>query len=364
MANFIFHLLFASLLVRLSSACSTNSYIYAQYNGVWKRALVKRIRNDGLFALEWSHDTMLCVDSSTGVNADNTYCVACAANCYVHPTQALAYRTPADYTAVCEAGAAAAASGDDSDEGLGTAAVAGIAIGGVVILALFAYGCHSMLRESRLDAQAGGLTERRKIEKGKSFAWGRGMTMELGSRLSMGRGGARGTKVAAEEKSGVSDNFGSSFKPGQKPPASPRGQQVSHRVDMPPSPRGGSPRTSHGHVPGPSPRGSTGMYPVQNYRTRTNASLALQILFPRQLCITNFISHAEEVCICIYTSAILLQRLWGFYDRNEAASKPARGFEAAGQSARRGSWTAGRRWWRGWSENQPWGADVSRIRSC
>ncbi len=36
-------------------------------------------------------------------------------------------------------------------------------------------------------------------------------------------------------------------------------------------------------------------YPVQKYRTRINlnASLALQILFARQICITKSISHAE-----------------------------------------------------------------------
>ncbi len=43
----------------------------------------------------------------------------------------------------------------------------------------------------------------------------------------------------------------------------------------------------------------------------SNAHLTLQILFPssRQICIANFIFHAEEICnaICIYTSAMLLQ---------------------------------------------------------
>ncbi len=49
------------------------------------------------------------------------------------------------------------------------------------------------------------------------------------------------------------------------------------------------------------------MYPVQKYRIRINASLALQIFVLRHICITNFISQAEEICICIYTSTILLQ---------------------------------------------------------
>ncbi len=38
-------------------------------------------------------------------------------------------------------------------------------------------------------------------------------------------------------------------------------------------------------------------YPVQKYRIRINARLALQIFLLRQIRITNFTSHAEEICI-------------------------------------------------------------------
>mmetsp|Transcript_10667 Transcript_10667/g.26121 ORF Transcript_10667/g.26121 Transcript_10667/m.26121 type:complete len:225 (+) Transcript_10667:397-1071(+) len=166
----------------LVSACSLDTYIYAQYNGVWKQALVKRITNDGLFALQWVHDGNICADTSTGVNVDNAYCTACAANCYVHPTQALEYRQPAVYTAFCSANAGAASSGGGEDEGLGGGALAGIIIGGVVLLACFAYGCYNFVRENRAEAAAGDLSERRTMKKGMSFAWGRGMTMELGKK--------------------------------------------------------------------------------------------------------------------------------------------------------------------------------------
>ncbi len=48
-------------------------------------------------------------------------------------------------------------------------------------------------------------------------------------------------------------------------------------------------------------------YPVQKYRTRINASLALQIFLLRQARMTNSISDATEICVAIYTSTILLQ---------------------------------------------------------
>eukprot|EP00392_Amoebophrya_sp_AT5.2_P017821 g18241.t1 len=181
----------------LVSACSLDTYIYAQYNGVWKQALVKRITNDGLFALQWVHDGNICADTSTGVNVDNAYCTACAANCYVHPTQALEYRQPAVYTAFCSANAGAASSGGGEDEGLGGGALAGIIIGGVVLLACFAYGCYNFVRENRAEAAAGDLSERRTMKKGMSFAWGRGMTMELGKKVGNPLGGRKKTAPEA-----------------------------------------------------------------------------------------------------------------------------------------------------------------------
>lgn len=111
--------------------------------------------------------------------------------------QALEYRQPAVYTAFCSSTGAAASSGGGEDEGLGGGALAGIIIGGVVLLACFAYGCYNFVRENRAEAAAGDLSERRTMKKGMSFAWGRGMTMELGKKVGNPLGGRKKTAPEA-----------------------------------------------------------------------------------------------------------------------------------------------------------------------